>query len=39
MRLQITNGYDWFWDKTISPNAKLADGYRHYHEHNIFAHQ
>lgn len=35
--IKIHNGYENFWDKTINPSAKLADGYNHYHEHNIWS--
>ena len=35
---QIDNAYGELWEKTVSPSAKLADGSRHYHQHNLFGH-
>jgi hypothetical protein len=35
---QIDNAYGELWENTLSPSAKLADGSRHYHQHNLFGH-
>ena len=35
---QIDNAHGALWEKTVAPSARLADGTRHYHQHNLFGH-